>query len=563
MKIMDRKKYQAVLAVTSILAIAPPVVANVLISNINGHSIDGAGKHQRFSALLIDDSNGKILALGSAKALTRDWPVKIEINLQGKTVLPGLIDAHGHVLGLGQSLNQLNLRTSADLPAALQMIQSHAKKFPEFRWLNGGGWNQANWKLGRFPTAAELDSVIAERPAYLSRIDGHAAWVNSAALRLAGIDKTTPDPVGGKIERDSNGNPSGILIDAAMGLVSKHIPEASLAEQQLALDSALQTLRSYGVTSAHDAGVSVAADQLFRDYASQGKLTTRIYGMIRGTDENFDQLAKNGPLLSYANDLYSLRAVKLFADGALGSRGAALLQVYSDAPDTKGLLFNDAEQIYQKMFKAASKGYQLNVHAIGDAGNRQILDSYARLQQAGQSPASLARHRIEHAQVVDLKEIPRFKSLGVIASMQPSHATSDMNMAEARVGEKRIQGAYAWQTYLKQGTVVACGSDFPIEDANPWDGIHAAVTRQNSAAEPAGGWYPKQKMSLLQALKCYTIDAAYAAHQEKQLGSLEAGKWADFIVLDRDPFKTPAQQLHKIKVEQTWLAGKRVYRANP
>lgn len=563
MKILARKSLIRSLALIGLTTLSQSAFANILISHVNGYSISAAGQHQRFNALLIDDSSGKLLAVGEAKALAKKWPVKIEINLQGKTVLPGLIDAHGHILSLGQSQTQLNLRDSSDLPTALASIKSYAQRYPEFRWLQGGGWNQANWKLGRFPNAAELDAVIADRPAYLSRIDGHAAWVNSAALRLAGIDKTTPDPAGGKIERDQAGNPTGILIDAAMSLVSKHIPEASLAEQRLALDSALQTLRSYGVTSAHDAGVSISADQLFREYADQAKLTTRVYGMIRGTEQNFDELAKNGPLHSYAKDLYSLRAVKLFADGALGSRGAALIEPYSDAPDTKGLLFNDSEQIYQKIYKAASKGYQVNVHAIGDAGNQQILDSFARLQQAGLNSQNTARHRIEHAQVVALADIPRFKSLAVIASMQPSHATSDMNMAEARVGAKRIQGAYAWQSYLKQGTRLACGSDFPIEDANPWLGIHAAVTRQNTQGQPVAGWYRKQALTLAQALKCFTIDAAYAAHQEQQLGSLEAGKWADFIVLDRDPFKTPAAQLYQIKVEQTWLAGKRVYRSAP
>lgn len=560
------KSYQPqsiVLSAALSLLISTPVQANILISHINGHSISLDGKHQKFSALLIDDSSGKLLAVGDPAKLTQQWPVKIEINLQGKTVLPGLIDAHGHILSLGQSQNQLNLRDTKDLTSALQAIKAYADKYPQFRWIQGGGWNQVNWKLGRFPSAKEIDATVSERPVFLSRIDGHAAWVNSAALKLAGITKSTADPAGGKIERDKEGNATGILIDAAMALVSQHIPEASPAEQKLALDTALQTLRSYGVTSAHDAGVSVNADRLFREYASQGKLSTRVYGMIRGTDKAFDELAKNGPVLSYANDLYSLRAVKLFADGALGSRGAAMLQAYSDAPETKGLLFNSDEQMYQMMQKAAVKGYQVNVHAIGDAGNHQILQNFERLSQLNNLPASASRHRIEHAQVVDLHDIPRFKKLAIIPSMQPSHATSDMNMAEDRVGAQRIQGAYAWQTYLRQGSTIACGSDFPIESANPFSGIHAAVTRQSSEGKPKGGWYAKQAMSLQQAIKCYTIDAAYAAHQEKILGSLEAGKWADFVVLDQDPFKLPAEQLHKIKVEQTWLAGKRVYRATP
>ena len=399
--------------------------------------------------------------------------------------------------------------------------------------------------------------MVPDKPVWLSRVDGHAGWANSAALKLAGITRDTPDPQGGKIEHDAQGNPTGILVDAATRLVDKVVPPPNEAERRAALDAALKQLASVGLTSAHDAGVSAEADALFREYAGKGKLTTRVYGMVSGTDAFFDRVSTAGPLMTYGNDHYALRAVKLFADGALGSRGAALLAPYSDSPQAKGLLFVSDAVMLQRMEKAIKAGYQVNVHAIGDAGNRQVLDGFAKLGQLYNTAA--LRNRIEHAQVVALEDIPRFKQLGVIPSMQPTHATSDMNMAEDRVGALRIQGAYAWQTFLKQGSRIACGSDFPVESPNPFWGLHAAVTRQDMEGKPPGGWYPNQKMTLKEALRCFTVDAAYAAHQENTLGTLENGKWADFIVIDRDLFGVPPQDIFKITVLQTWVGGRQVF----
>ena len=322
------------------------------------------------------------------------------------------------------------------------------------------------------------------------------------------------------------------------------------------LERSLTQIAAMGLTSVHDAGVNVAQDALYREYADAGKLTTRVYGMIGDTGADFDQLSKAGPLKSYAGDMYALRAVKLYSDGALGSRGAALIAPYSDEPKSHGLLFKPSTEIYAMMDKAMKRGYQVNVHAIGDAGNRQILDGYQKLTRHG---GSALRHRMEHAQVVDSADIARFKSIGIIPSMQPTHATSDMNMAEQRVGAQRIKGAYAWRTFLKQGSRIACGSDFPVESSNPFFGIHAAVTRQDAAGKPASGWYPDQAMTLTEALRCFTLDAAYAAHQEHAIGTLEKGKWADFIVLAQDPFAIPATDLHKLAVRQTWVAGRKVF----
>jgi len=312
-----------------------------------------------------------------------------------------------------------------------------------------------------------------------------------------------------------------------------------------------------GLTSVHDAGVTAAQDALYREYADRHKLTARVYGMIGDVGADFDLLSQDGPLKSYAADLYALRAVKLYSDGALGSRGAALIAPYSDEPKSHGLLFRQNADMYAMMEKAMKRGYQVNVHAIGDAGNRQVLDGYQQLLE--KTGSTYLRHRMEHAQVVAPADIPRFKAIGIVPSMQPTHATSDMNMAEQRVGAQRIKGAYAWQTFLKQGSRIACGSDFPVESPNPFFGIHAAVTRQDAAGQPAAGWYPNEAMSLAEAFRCFTLDAAYAGHQEKFAGSLEKGKWADFIVIDQDLFTMPANDIHKVGVLQTWVAGRQVF----
>lgn len=422
----------------------------------------------------------------------------------------------------------------------------------------GKGWNQETWKLGRFPNVAELDAVVSDRPAAMERIDGHAMWVNTKALEAAGITKDTKDPEGGRIERDANGSATGILVDTAMEFVYKVLPKPSEAEARAMLDGALGILSSVGLTSVHDAGIDAGADRLFREYADQGRLSTRVYAMIGDVGPDFEQLSKNGPLPSYADGHYALAAVKLYSDGALGSRGAALVHPYSDAPHTRGLLFNSDAAIRAKMEKAMKAGYQVNVHAIGDAGNKQILDSFEQLGK--QYPLAAKRHRIEHAQVVQPDDIPRFKQLAIVPSMQPTHATSDQNMAEQRVGPERIKGAYAWRTFLKQGSRIACGSDFPIESPNPLQGIHAAVTRQDMQGMPSDGWHKEQAMTLAEALRCFTLDAAWAAHQEHSVGSLERGKWADFIVTDRDLFQVPAEDIGKIAVLETWVGGKQVFR---
>jgi predicted amidohydrolase YtcJ len=548
---------QCSLLVLAALGALPLAQADTVIDNANGYTLNASNQLLQFASLGFDGA-GRIIAVGSAAEVAAKAPKARHIDMQGKTVLPGLIDAHGHVFGLGAVLTELDLSGSATLPDALKAIAAYGRANPNQAWLRGRGWNQEIWKLGRFPTAAELDGAVADRPVWLQRVDGHAAWANSRALQLAGIGKATLDPAGGKIMRDADGNASGVLVDAAQDLVEKVLPKQSEAEARSALDRSLAQIAKVGLTSVHDAGINVGQDRLYRDYADHGKLTARVYAMIGDVGADFDQLSINGPLPSYAKDMYALRAVKLYADGALGSRGAALLAPYSDEPKSHGLLFRKDAEIDAMMEKAMRKGYQVNVHAIGDAGNHQILDGYQKLAKL---PGSAGlRHRIEHAQVVTLADIARFKTLGIIPSMQPTHATSDKNMAEQRVGAERMKGAYAWRTFLQQGSRIACGSDFPVESPNPFFGIHAAVTREDAQGQPIAGWYPEQAMSLKEAFRCFTLDAAYAAHQEQVVGSLEPGKWADFIVIDRDLFTMPTYDIHKIGVLQTWVAGREVYR---
>jgi predicted amidohydrolase YtcJ len=534
------------------------VDAATLVANAKGYSLDSAGRLQKFEALLVSDE-GKVIATGKTASLKKRLKDVTIIDAKGATLLPGLIDAHGHVMGLGQTAITLDLSGTTSLEDALAKIRDAAAADPAAAWIVGRGWNQVNWGLGRFPTAAELDQAIADRPAYFERVDGHAGWANSKAMALAKITAKTADPKGGRIEKDDTGKPTGIFIDAASELVTSRIPAATDAQRVQALSASLKQLASVGLTSVHDAGISADDWTLYTGFAEQGRLSSRIYAMIGGLGPDFEKLSKMGPIMSRNDDLLAMRSVKLYIDGALGSRGAALLAPYSDAPEQKGLLFADDAKIRNQLSLAMYKGYQVNVHAIGDAGNRAVLDAFAEVLPHYRFKN--IRHRIEHAQVVDPADMPRFRELGIIASVQPTHATSDKNMAQDRLGAERMGGAYAWRELIKSGARLAAGSDFPVEPSNPFYGWHAAVTRQDRKDEPAGGWRPWDALTRLEAFRLFTLDAAYAAHQETVIGTLEAGKWGDFILVDQDPFTVPATDIWKTKVLQTWLAGKQVYAA--
>ncbi|MGH8441680.1 MAG: amidohydrolase [Nevskiaceae bacterium] len=533
------------------MALGPgSAAADLLVHNVTGYTLDRAGELRRFEALLVRD--GKVVATGKQGELAAQAKDATRLDGLGRVLLPGLIDAHGHIMGLGHSRTQVDLVGTRSLAQAQERVRAFADANPQAQWIRGRGWNQVIWGLNRFPTAAELDKAAWDRPAWLKRVDGHAGWANKRALELAGITRDTRSPEGGRIERDSQGSPTGVLVDAAMDLVDRILPSPTREESEAALDAALRELASVGLTSVHDAGIDAGTFALYTSRAAAGTLTLRINAMIGGAGEDFDAIVKQDPRADDGSGFLSVRSVKLYADGALGSRGAALLEPYSDDPGNKGLLFQPDKDLAAQIDKAVARGFQVCVHAIGDAGNRQVLDAFARVKRD-------LRHRIEHAQVVSLKDIPRFKQLGVIAAMQPTHATSDMNMAETRVGPERIKGAYAWRRFLKQGVRIAAGSDFPVESANPFWGLHAAVTRQDHENLPPGGWYPDQAMTVTEALRAFTLDAAWAGHQEKNLGSLEPGKQADFIVVDRDIFTADPKTIWQTKVLETYVAGRRVY----
>jgi len=544
-----------VLAVTGFACQSDNSSQTTVIQNVEGYTFY-EGELREFSALAFED--GKVIDVYSDTTFEADADTKV-IDGEGKVMLPGLTDAHGHVMGLGFQQMNVNLTESQSIDEAQQRVKEYAANYPDLNWIEGRGWNHTHWDIDRFPTAEELDEVVNDRPVWLSRVDGHAGWANSKAMEMAGITADTEDPEGGKIIRDENGEPTGVFVDGAMSLVESKIPEPPAEEQKIAFEKALQQMRSHGLTGAHNAGIGVDTWQMYKDFADNGELSTRIYAMISGTGAIFDSLSQNGPIESYNNDMLSLQSVKLYADGALGSRGAAMIEPYSDDPDNRGLLFHSQEEMNQMVLKAMANGYQTNVHAIGDRANRQVLNAFENAKDSlGEQGL---RNRIEHAQIVQPDDIPRFKELNIIASMQPTHATSDMNMAEDRIGQERMEGAYAWQTFLDQGTVVASGSDFPVESVNPFYGLYSAVTRQDHQGNPEGGWYSSESMTRRQAFRSFTLDAAYAAHQEDVLGSLEPGKWADFILIDLNYFEVPATEIWQIDVLQTWVAGDKVYSA--
>ena len=528
-----------------------------ILHNVNGYTIAGDEMELvNFEAIAVQ--NGKVASTGSADDLRADYSGFEEIDGEGQTLIPGLIDAHVHVMGLGYQQLDVDVQGVDSLEETLEIIRQYAEDNPDLEWIRGRGWNQVLWEENEFPTAEDLDEVVPDRPVYLTRVDGHAAWTNSKAMEIAGISRDTPDTQGGVVRRDEFGDATGIFIDATMSYITEHIPERTEEENEQALELALQVMAEHGLTSVHDARIDVATWDRYKKFADNGDLITRIYAMIGGTGDTFDELAVDGPINSYADDLLSLRSVKISADGALGSRGAAMIDHYHDDPGNSGLLFYDQEELNEMVYKGASNGFQMNIHAIGDAANRQVLDAFEHAKNELGDQSEL-RHRVEHAQIVHPDDIPRFVELDVIASMQPTHATSDMNMAEDRVGPDRIEGAYAWQTYLDQGTVIAGGSDFPVENVNPFYGLYSAVTRQDHGGMPPGGWYSEHRLSRIEALRIFTRDAAYAAHQEDVLGTLEPGKWADFILIDRDIFEVDASEIWQTEVLQTWLAGERVY----
>ena len=551
---MFNNLYKSVFYTIFLFSLYGTAAAATALHNVNGYTSGSDGIRQ-FSVLVFDDA-GKVVATGGDELLAGTAGGD-RIDGGGATVLPGLIDAHAHVYGLGFLKTSLDITGVPSVDEAAKRIRDYAAENPHSRWILGRGWNQVLWPVKEFPTAAHIDAVVSDRPVWLRRIDGHAAWANSAAMKLAGIDKDTPDPVGGKILRDDNGHATGIFVDLAMDLIEQHLPKAEKDDYRQALKRAVDALVAEGMTSVHDAGIDLMNAEVYISMADNDELDMRIYAMTGGAGEVLDAIGK--PLRGYGNDRLEIASVKLYADGALGSRGAAMIEPYSDDAENRGLAFWTQDELDRMVAKANDMGFQVGIHAIGDLGNRMALDAFEAAQQG--KPSAL-RHRVEHSQIIALEDIPRFSELGVIASMQPTHATSDMNMAEDRVGPERILGGYAWRRLLDAGAVIASGSDFPVELSNPFHGLYAAVTRQGRDGEPEDGWYSDQALTRAEALHSFTLAAAYAAHQEDRLGSLEPGKWADFIIIDRDYFTIPASEIDDIKVLQTWVGGEKVYDAN-
>jgi len=540
---------------TSLLAVVfvATASADTLIHDVRGYTPtkDGIVKF----SVLVFDTEGRVIATGGEDLLTR-YPNAQRLDGRQRTLLPGLIDAHAHVYDLGVLKLNLDVTGTRSVGDAVAAIAAFAKRNPHKRWIVGRGWNQVLWPGKHFPNSSDIDAVVSDTPVWLDRIDGHAGWANSVALAAAGIDDDTPDPVGGKILRDSNGHATGVLVDSAMQLLTVHIPAVSENDMRVALLSAINTLASEGITSVHDAGIGLLNANVYLSLADSAALDIRIVAMLAGAGKLLDEIGE--PIRRYGDDRLEIAAVKLAIDGALGSRGAAMLEPYSDDLENHGLTFWSQSELDGFVMKANARGFQVGIHAIGDLGNRMALDAFESAQDGTVSPL---RNRIEHAQIIALPDIPRFARLGVIASVQATHATSDMNMAEDRVGPDRIQGAYAWRQLIDSGAMLANGSDFPVELSNPFHGLYAAVTRQDRNGEPAKGWYADQSLTREEALFSFTYAAAFAAHQEDRLGSLEAGKWADFILIDRDYFTVPVAQIDDIKVLQTWVGGQRVFDA--
>lgn len=538
------------LAVLAMLASAS-AIADTALHNVQGYtsSMDGIVEF----TVLVFDEDGRVVATGDESLLEHHVDAS-KIDGDGRVVLPGLIDAHAHVYGYGLLKNNLDLAGTPSVDAAVASIAAYATSKPHTRWILGRGWNQVLWPVKEFPNAGQIDKVVPDRPVWLRRVDGHAGWANSATLKLAGIDSGTPDPVGGKIVRDENGHATGILIDRAMDLIEKHIPQPDKSDIRAAIRSAVDALLAEGMTSVHDAGIDTTNAEVYLSMADDGELGMRIYAMTGGAGDVLDAIGE--PIYAYGNDRLEIASVKLYTDGALGSRGAAMIEPYSDDPENRGLPFWTQSELDAMVRKANGMGFQVGIHAIGDLGNRMALNSFERVQGGKPSPL---RNRIEHSQIVTLEDIPRFAELGVVASMQATHATSDKNMAEDRIGPDRILGGYAWRRMLDAGVVLANGSDFPVELSNPFHGLYATVTRQGRDGEPEGGWYADQALTRAEALLSFTLAAAYAARQEDRLGSLEPGKWADFIIIDRDYFTIPASEIDDIVVLETWVGGHQAY----
>ena len=525
-----------------------PAYADALVDNVDGITLDADGKVVRFTGIVMTPEGRvvRLLAHGEKRPDRPDW----RADMKGQVLLPGFVDAHGHVMELGFRALELDLSDTESLDEAKARIAAYAAANPERKWILGGGWNQEKWGLGRFPTAAELDAVVSDRPVWLIRADGHAGWANSAAMRAAGVTTKSVSPPGGRIEH-SGATSSGVFVDAARALVEKAVPQPLPKDRGTAFLKAQQMLLGFGITATADMGTSLDDWMAYRRMGDAGSLRVRIMSYGAGVEDTI-RIGGTGPTPWLYGGRLRLNGVKLYADGALGSRGAWLKADYADAPKQSGAGFNTDAMLRNLMSRAAMDGYQVAVHAIGDRANAQVLGAIEELAETYKGDR---RWRIEHAQIVDPADLPRFGQHGIVASMQPVHQTSDRLMAEARLGPARLAGAYAWASMLHNGSTLAFGTDYPVESPEPFAGWAAAFTRTDTSGAPYGGWQPQERVTREQAWRAYTMDAAYAGFAEKEFGRLAPGQFADFIIVDRDPMIASPTDLRATKVLQTWIGG--------
>ncbi len=527
--------------------------ASTLLYNIKGYTMEN-GELKTFAALEFD--NGKVVRTYDERPNIRATNM---IDGGGKAVLPGLIDTHGHISWHGRALRSVDLIGTTHERDAQDRVREFLKRPNSSGWLWGRGWNQEHWPSKQFPTKETLDALTTDIAIVLNRIDGHAVWVNSKTLELVGIDRNTPEPQGGQILKDFNGEPTGVLIDTAMNLVINKMPANDHNVLQDEIMTALNDMVSLGMTSAHDAGIKSDEVRALIALREKGIMPARVYGMLDVLDPTNDPYLEAG-IITDDTAMMEIRSVKILSDGTMGSRGAAMMEEFSDMPGHTGDLLYTLEDLEAQMVRAMAHGFQVNAHAIGDRANRVVLDMFERLQDA--PLRKKMRHRIEHAQILDEADIGRFQELGVAASIHPTHATSDKGMVETRIGRARIEeGGYHWRDLYLSGAHVGGGSDFPVEPVNPFYGLHAVVTSKDRDGMPTAGWMPDQTLDRVQAFDLFTAKAAFLGHQETEIGSLLPGYWADFIILDEDYFEVSADDIWKIKVLKTYVAGNEVYSA--
>jgi predicted amidohydrolase YtcJ len=540
--------------VTALYAQQPP--PDVIYINANIYTLDPA--RPRAEALAV--AGDRIVAVGATHEVQRlRQPATRAVDLHGKTVLPGLIDAHCHVASLGgYALGRIDLSEARSFDEVVEMVAARVKRANKGEWIVGGRWDHEAWPGRQLPSHERLSAVSADNAVWLTRVDGHVGLANAAAMKLAGINRDTQSPSGGEIIRDAAGEPTGLFVDNAEDLITTCMPTGIHNTADLVL-KAQELCLAIGLTGVHDAGVSPSEIVVYQELEAAGKLKLRVYAMVSG-GHAIEYYRKNGLVIG---DRLTVRSAKLFADGAMGSRGAWLFEPYADRPRDSdgqpyaGLSVMKPEFIRMVAEDGLRQGYQVCTHAIGDRANHETLNAYA--VALSRRPTENHRFRIEHAQLLAAEDIPRFARLGVIPSMQPTHATSDMRWAEARVGPERIGGAYAWASLLRTGVPVAGGSDFPVESHNPFFGIYAAITRQDANGEPPGGWHPEQRMTREEVLRSFTLDAAFAAFEEDSKGALAPGKLADFIVIDRDVMTCAPREILETRVLQTVIGGAVVY----